>query len=91
MWFAIPLVVLILFGLIGGVLLGGVFTLVLVPLAILGTIATIGGMLWVRATEGSSGAASASIPDGLPHSARRNTAPAPSTPGDLADARRQQQ
>ena len=90
MWLAIPLALLILFGLIGGVLLGGVFTLVLVPLAILGAIATVAGMLWVRASQGRSGA-STSGPSPLPHSSHQNVAAAPSTPGDLVDARRQQQ
>lgn len=90
MWFTIPFIILLVFILIGGVLLGGVFTLVLVPLAILGTVGAVGGALWVRSSQDTSKSAPQTTPDDLPHTSHQNTAPAPSTPNDLVDARQRQ-
>lgn len=77
---------------VAGVLSGGIFTIVLVPAAILLGLALLFGS-WGRAkggrsSESRSKAASSSAP--LPHSDHRNTASAPTTPDALVDARQQQ-
>ena len=95
MWLAVVLIVAIVFMVIAGILSGGIFTIILVPLAAITAISGFAYAVWARA----SGAASQqqaevtadSVPDPLPHSAHRNLAPAPSTPDQLVDARRQQQ
>ncbi|MGI8505933.1 MAG: hypothetical protein ACR2MK_03850 [Solirubrobacteraceae bacterium] len=93
MWLAIGLFFVLLFMLIAGVLSGGIFTIVLVPAAILLGIALMFGG-WGRAKGGrstESRSKKASSPAPLPQSDHRNTAPAPATPDAIVDARQQQQ
>lgn len=91
MWLAFPLFVAILFMLIGGVLLGGVFTLVLVPLAIIAAISALGWAVWARAT-GAVGTKEepGTAGEPLPHSSHRNQSAAPATPDELVDAKQKQ-
>ncbi len=73
----------------GGIVLGGVFTLILVPIAGVAVAAGIAYSMWARAAGGAKVKEGAMTDKPLPHSEHRNTAPAPSTPDDLVNARQQ--
>lgn len=93
MWLSILALVLLLFGIIGSVLSGGIFTIVLIPLGIIAliTAAVVGGFgAAAQDRHGASPDARSSTPRPLPteHSNARSS---PSGPEDLADARRVQQ
>jgi hypothetical protein len=90
MWLSIGFAALIVFMVVGGALLGGVFTLVLVPIAAIAVVVAFVFSLWSRATRSRSGHGHRG-PGPLPHSEHRNTADAPATPDELTDARRLQQ
>jgi len=94
MWLYIVIAVLVGVGLLGGVLLGGVFTIVLLPLALIVLISGIVYAMWNRSLEGSAGASTeaSQVPDRpLPRERSPQSAPAPSSPEQLADARRGEQ
>jgi hypothetical protein len=94
MWLYIIALVLLIFGLVGGVLTGGIFTIVFIPLGIIAVVSAIAYGAWGRAAQGRQGAdtdATPSTGEPLPASQHRNTAAPPSTPEQLADARRVQQ
>jgi predicted membrane metal-binding protein len=94
MWLYIIALVLLIFGIVGGVLTGGIFTIVLLPLGILALVCAIGYGAWARKAQGQHGAATdarASTGRPLPSSQHSNTASAPTTPDELTDARRLQQ
>jgi flagellar basal body-associated protein FliL len=93
----IALVVLFV-GLVGGILTGGIFTIVLIPVGVLALVTAGVLSLWARATqgkeagetEGGAGDPSSAMDRPLP-TGHSNTATAPSSPEQLTDARRQQQ
>jgi hypothetical protein len=94
MWFYALIVLLVILAIAGATLAGGVFTIVLVPLAAIALISAIVHGMLGRAAERRSGASS----DGshepgrpLPSQRRRPSGRVQTTPGRLADARRQQQ
>ncbi len=89
MWLSFVFFLLLVVVVIGGVLLGGVFTIVLVPIAVLVVVAAIGYGMWAR-SAGAKTTSEEGPGDPLPHSGHRNTAPRPATPDELVDARRQQ-
>jgi hypothetical protein len=93
MWFYMIAVFLVLVGIIGGVASGGIFTLIFIPLgAIMLVVAVLTGM-WARAREGSAGGqtqGSKTEQAPLRHTPPQG-APTPTTPEELADARRVQQ
>ena len=94
MWFYPLLLALVVLAIVGGTLAGGIFTIVLVPLAAIALVSAVVYALWGRAMEGSAGArtdASHVSHEPLPHSRRRPSGRAPSSPERLVDARRQQQ
>lgn len=94
MWFYPLLIVLVILAVIGATLAGGVFTIVLVPLAVIALISGLVYAMWGRSLEGSAGAstdATHTTDRPLPRSRRRPSGRAPSSPERLADARRQQQ
>lgn len=94
MWFYPVVLVLIILAIVGGALAGGIFTIVLIPLAAIVLVSAVVYSLWGRALEGSGGVttdASATTDRPLPHQRRRPSGRAPSSPEGLADARRQQQ
>jgi hypothetical protein len=90
MWLSIGFAVLAVFVVVGAVLLGGVFTLVLVPIAAITVFAAFAFSWWTRA-RGSGSGARERRPTPLPHSEHSNTASVPTTPAELTDARRLQQ
>jgi hypothetical protein len=95
MWLAVVLILAIVFMVIAGILSGGIFTIVLVPLAGIAAVTGLAYAMWARATgAGSQQEAEVtadSVPDPLPHSEHSNAPAAPDTPGQLVDARRRQQ
>jgi hypothetical protein len=94
MWFYPLIVLLVILAIVGGTLAGGVFTIVLVPLAVIALGSAVVYGMWGRAMQASESTASGPAEEPgrpLPHRRRRPSGRAPSTPDRLADARRQQQ
>jgi hypothetical protein len=94
MWLYILALALLVFGLIGSVLSGGIFTIVLIPLGIIALVSAIAYGAWGRAAQGRQGAsthASPSTAQPLPATEHSNTPSQPATPEQLADARRVRQ
>ena len=94
MWFWPVILVVVIFAIVGGALAGGIFTIVLVPLAGIALISAIVYSVWGRSLEGSEGTPTEATHEPrrpLSHRPRRPSGRAPSSPERLADARRQQQ
>ena len=94
MWFYPLLLAVVILAIVGGTLAGGIYTIVLVPLAVIVVVSAVVYALWGRALEGSAGGstdASHVSDQPLPHRRRRPSGRAPSSPEALADARRKQQ
>jgi hypothetical protein len=95
MWLGVVLILAIAFMVVAGVLSGGIFTIVLVPLAVVVAVTGLGYAMWARATGAASPqeaqVSADSVPDSLPHSGHSNAAAAPNTPDQLVDARRRAQ
>lgn len=92
MWFYPLLLILVLLGLAGVIFLGGVYTLVLVPLLVIALGSAAAYMLWARAQAGQAGAeteASHTPERPLPHRRRAGRRQVPTTPERLVDARRE--
>lgn len=92
MWLYLLIVALVVIAIAGGVLLGGVFTIILIPLAVIALVSALAYALAAGAARQQANAEGASG-SGQPVTGRRQTqAPtAPSSPESLADARRSQQ
>jgi len=94
MWFWPVILTLVILAIVGGALAGGIFTIVLVPLAGIALISAVVYGLWGRAMEGSAGTPTEATHEPrrpLPNRPRRPSGRAPSSPERLADARRKQQ
>ena len=94
MWFYPLVLLLVILAIVGGTLAGGIFTIVLVPLAVIALVSAAVYGLWGRALQGSAGGSAEATQTSdrpLPHRSRRPSGRAPSSPERLADARRQQQ
>lgn len=95
MWLYMIAIVLLVAGVIGGLLTGGIFTIVVLPLGVIVLIAAFVTGMWGR----SSGASSHDVkseaklePADLPHTNRPQPGTAGTTaPEDLVDARRRAQ
>lgn len=89
MWLAFIFIFGAIFVIIAGILSGGIFTIVLVPLAVL---ALAGWVLYAAFGyyASSTGARGRREDAPLPHSGHSNTASRPATPDELVDARQQQ-
>lgn len=93
MWFYPLLLILVLLGIAGGVFLGGVYTLVLVPLVVVAVVSALAYALWGR-SQSAAGRGDESGPRPgrpLPHQPRREPGHVTAPPERLVDARRQQQ
>ena len=92
MWLYIFAFALLVFGIVGSILSGGIFTIAIVPLGVVALITAVIASMWARAQQGRAGhnneTSSGERPLPTGHS---NTAAAPSTPEQLVDARREQQ
>lgn len=92
MWFYPLLLLLVLLGLAGIIFLGGVYTLILVPLVVIGIASVVVYLMWSRSMAASAEArtdASHTAERPLPGSGRRTRAREPTRPEALVDARRQ--
>lgn len=88
-WFVLPLAIVMV---IGGLLAGGIFTIVFLPLALLiiaiAIISTLYGLSDRRRTLPSDRSTAAGLRGGGGPS---QVSPQPTTPGELTDARREAQ
>jgi hypothetical protein len=94
MWIYMVAAVLLVAGIVGGILGGGIFTIVLVPIAFIIAASAFLYSAWGRASQGALGADTDAHPSTnrpLPHSYRRDSGHAPGSPERLADTRRAQQ
>ncbi len=94
MWLYIIVAALVLLGAVGGIAFGGIFTIILIPLAV---VVLVGGLLTAasgRSAQRQAGGEvdAAGTPDtALPQHFDRPSGRAPTSPEGLADARRAQQ
>lgn len=94
MFFYPVVLVLVILAIVGGSLAGGIYTIVLIPIAGIVVVSAILYSLWGRSLEASSGGATDATHVShrpLPHRRRRPSGRAPTSPEGLTDARRQQQ
>jgi uncharacterized protein (DUF58 family) len=92
MWFYPILLILVVLGIAGGVFLGGVYTLVLVPLVVIALVSALGYALWIRSQAGGTEIEAGASPGGpLPHRRPRMPSRAATTPERLVEGRREQQ
>jgi disulfide bond formation protein DsbB len=97
MWFYFIGLFLLVVGIAGSIVSGGIFTIVLLPLAVIALISAMLHSAAARKAQTRAGGATdqsargAPEPAPLPSSQHANRAAAPSSPEQLADARRQQQ
>lgn len=89
MWLYLIALVLVIVGIVGGLLSGGIFTIVLLPLAAIVLLSGLGYSLIARAAAEKAGAADAGNP--LPHQPERAPGHVTSSPERLADERRVRQ
>jgi hypothetical protein len=86
MWLYLIVVTLVIIGIVGGIFAGGIFTIVLLPVALIVLLSGFGYSLMARAAAEKAGAADADNP--LPHQPRPEETNVRTTPERLADARR---
>ena len=94
MWLYVLAFFLLIFGIVGSVLSGGIFTIVLIPLAVVALIsAVVFGALGrgAQSQQGASSKQSSSTGRPLPSSQHSNTSSRPTTPEEITEARRVQQ
>jgi hypothetical protein len=89
MWLVFIGGALLILAILGGVLLGGVFTIVLVPLALIAAGAAIAYGMYARASQPGGSANTSEGP--LPSGQQSESGHARTSPEALADARRAQQ
>jgi hypothetical protein len=90
MWIYMAVAALFVLGIAGGIAGGGIFTIVLLPVAVIILVAGIAYRGMGHAAESGSGASSGG-PAPLPHSSPTDPARVQSSPEGLTDARRAQQ
>ncbi|HWE34768.1 MAG TPA: hypothetical protein VG410_14845 [Solirubrobacteraceae bacterium] len=99
MWLGLAVLVVAVAAAIGGAFAGGIFTIVLIPLAGLALIGALIGWMWGRAT-GGAGVGTTTEPtesggrmsaNSLPRTRGSSGAHAPASPERVADLRREQQ
>jgi len=89
MWLYLIVVALVVLGIGGGILAGGIFTIVLVPLALIVLISGLSYSALGRAAQRHASGGAADEP--LPHSGPSDGGHVRTSPERLADARRVQQ
>jgi len=80
---------LVVLAILGGILLGGIFTIVLVPFAIIALVAAVGYSIAARAAQPREDTGSAERP--LPTGQQTGSGRVRTSPERLADARRVRQ
>jgi hypothetical protein len=92
MWLLVVFAFLGLLAIIGGSLAGGIFTIVLIPLAVIALVTAVGYTYFSgTAQRRASGERRRDRPPAPPTAQQPSSAPRPSTPDELADARRANQ
>ena len=92
MWLLLLVAFLGLMAIIGGSLAGGIFTIVLIPLAVIALVTAIAHSYFGGAAERrASGERRRNRPPAPPTAQQPSSVPRPSTPEELADARRANQ
>jgi hypothetical protein len=94
MWLYIIALVLLVVGLVGGVLTGGIFLIVFIPLGVLMAVTAAAVAAFGRASQRAGGSdmdARPSTNQPLPHTPESDSGRVPSSPEALAEARRVQQ
>jgi hypothetical protein len=88
MWLYLLAAVLLLFGIVGSIFSGGIFTIVVLPVGAVVLLVALVVAAWARGSHASSGEAGTSEPRPLPHTDRPQPGAAGTTsPEELADAR----
>jgi hypothetical protein len=92
MWFLFVVAFLGLLAIVGGTLAGGIFTIVLIPLAVIAFVTVVGYTYFSgTAQRRASGERRRGRPPAPPTAQQPSAPAAPSTPDQLADARRANQ
>ena len=91
MWFYPILAILVLLGLAGAIFMGGVFTLVLVPLVAVVVVSLVGYAMWARSQAPAGAGAEGASGGPLPHRRQRPPSRVRTTPERLVEGRGQQQ
>jgi hypothetical protein len=91
MWLGLVLILAVVLALIGGVVVGGVFALILVPIAVIIVVSALLASMWSRANRPRQEGQTHTPDSSLPHGQHINAATAPATPDQLVDARQQAQ
>jgi hypothetical protein len=89
MWLYLIAIVFLIFGIVGGIATGGIFTIIFIPLGVIVLLAAIfsGGM--AKLSQRRHGGRPPSQP--LPHQPPHESGSVPTSPEALADARRAEQ
>jgi hypothetical protein len=94
MWFYPILALLVVLGIAGGIFMGGVFTLILVPLVVVVMVSLVGYAMWARsqapAGAGAEAGAEGAAGEPLPHHHERPPRRVTTTPERLVEGRAQQ-
>jgi hypothetical protein len=88
LFFVVPIAIVLL---VGGLLAGGIYTIVFLPIALIIAGGAVLYTMWGRSTEPQNVPGERERVQPLPHTQHANTAHAPSTPDQLVDARRAEQ
>lgn len=92
MWLLVLIAFLGLLAIVGGSLAGGIFTIVLIPLAVIAFICALAyGYFAGGAQRRAGGERQRDRPPAPPTAGQPSSVPRPSTPEELADARRANQ
>jgi hypothetical protein len=88
MWLLVVIAFLGLVAILGGALAGGIFTIVLIPLAVIAFVAVVGYGYFGGAAERRRGDRSTDRPPAPSTAQQPSSVGRPSTPDELVDARR---
>lgn len=91
MWLYVIGLPLLLFLVIGGLLAGGVYTIVFLPIAAIIIAGAVLYTMWGRSARPADIPGEAERVEPLPHAHHSNVAAPPTTPDQLVDARREAQ
>lgn len=91
MWLFFLVAPLAIFLIVGGLLAGGIYTIVFLPIAVIIAVGSIIYTMWGSSTEPRNIPGERERVKPLPHTPPPDTAPGPMTPDQLVDARRAEQ
>lgn len=91
MWLGVLLILVVVLVALGGVVAGGIYAAILLPIAAIVLIAGLISVMWRRSNDPSERVRRSERHVQPAHSPGHNAAAAPSTPDDLVDARQQTQ